>query len=454
MTRPPRLAVVYDDGAVSPGELGVGLAGTADAVFLVPDSPHVAAMRPVLRQLGAVHGLTGDAARDAALVRRLAPDAITTFSELMIRTTAALAEAAQLPYHRPATALLLTDKTLQRAALRRAGVDDVRHASLASPADWPAALAAVGLPAVVKPVRGAGSRHTHPVYEEERAARLVAEVFAGLPDAPPGVPRLVVEELLTGRPSGPLGDYVSVESLCGADGVAHLAVSGKLPLVRPFREPGRYWPHHLAPAEERAVLDLVTRALGAVGVRHGLTHTEVKLTPAGPRIIEVNGRLGGHVNGLARTACGVDLVRAAALHALGRHPGVGRLRPGRVHFQHNGLAPTEPCRLLGVHGAARVRARDGVSGYRVFARVGQRLPGGVMTRELDVVWGIADDHDAMVRLIRGALGELSYEFGFADGPRTVAAADCGAWQDGAARPPYDAPAGRRDADARDDVTPR
>ncbi|MFF7983326.1 acetyl-CoA carboxylase biotin carboxylase subunit family protein [Streptomyces sp. NPDC007901] len=429
----PRLAVVYDDGAVSPGELGVGLADTADAVFLVPDTPHVAAMLPVLEQLGAVHSLTGDPAGDATLIRHLAPDGVTTFSEFMIRTTAGLAAAAGLPYHLPDTALLLTDKALQRAALRRAGVDDVRSARLGSPADWPSALAAVGLPAVIKPVRGAGSRHTHPVYDKQQAARLVSEVFAQLPAAPEGGPRLVVEELLPGRPSAPFGDCVSVESLCAPDGITHLAVSGKLPLVRPFRQPGRFWPHHLPDTDERAVLALVTGALTALGVQHGLTHTEVKLTPAGPRLIEVNGRLGGHVNGMARTACGVDLVRAAARYALGRDPGLAPLRPDRVHFQHNGLAPTKPCRLLGVHGAAQLRRREGISGYRTFVRLGEQLPGGVMTHELDVIWGVADDHDSMVRLIERALETLSYEFAFADGRRTVSAASCGAWQDAVPR---------------------
>lgn len=437
----PLLAIAYDDGAVSPGEVGVALAELGDVVFLVPDTAHVAAMRPVLAQLGAVRDLSGDARNDAEVVRELAPDALVTFSERLIRTTAKLARAAELPYHSPDTALLLTDKTRQRAALRAAGVDDVRTAPLDSLADWPAALALVGLPAVVKPVRGAGSRHTHPVHDEEEALRVLTEVFADLPPAPSGEPRLTMEEMLVGRDRLPLGDYASVESLCGPEGVTHLAVSGKLPLVAPFREPGRYWPTQLPDDERRAVLDLVTRALEALGVRHGLTHTEVKLTPEGPRLVEVNGRIGGHVNGLARTACGVDLVHAAVLQALGRPTGLGPLRPDRVHFQHNGLAPVRPCRLVSVDGAAAVRAMAGISGYRSFVRPDERLPGGVMTRELDVLWGVADTHEEMVRVVRDALETLHYTFDFTDpqggthptgastGLRTVAASSCGAWQD-------------------------
>lgn len=445
MRRPARdrpvLAIAYDDGAVSPGEVGVALAGLGDIVFLVPDTAHVATMRPVLARLGDVRDLSGDARRDAEALRELAPDALVTFSERMIRTTAGLAREVELPYHTPETALLLTDKTRQRAALRAAGVDDVRTAPLDCLADWPAALAHVGLPAVVKPVRGAGSRHTYPVHDEEEALRVLTEIFAGLPPAPSGEPRLTMEEMLIGRDRLPLGDYASVESLCGPGGFTHIAVSGKLPLVAPFREPGRYWPTQLPEDERQAVLDLVTRALEALDVRHGLTHTEVKLTPEGPRLVEVNGRIGGHVNGLARTACGVDLVHAAVLQALGRPTGLGPLRPDRVHFQHNGLAPVRPCRLVSVDGAAAVRAMAGISGYRSFVRPDEWLPGGVMTRELDVVWGVADSHEEMVRVVRDALDTLHYTFDFTDprggahpagvptGPYTVAASSCGAWQD-------------------------
>ncbi|MEU1465820.1 ATP-grasp domain-containing protein [Streptomyces sp. NPDC005727] len=437
----PLLAIAYDDGAVSPGEVAVALGELGDVVFLVPDTAHVASMRPVLTRIGEVRDLSGDARADAEAVRQLAPDALVTFSERMIRATAELARSAELPYHSPDTALLLTDKTRQRAALRAAGVDDLRTAPLDSLADWPAAFAHVGLPAVVKPVRGAGSRHTHPVRDEEEALRVLTEIFTDLPPAPSGEPRLTLEEMLVGRDRLPLGDYTSVESLCGPEGVTHLAVSGKFPLVAPFREPGRYWPIQLPEDERLAVLDLVTRALEALGVQHGLTHTEVKLTPDGPRLVEVNGRLGGHVNGLARTSCGVDLVHAAVLQALGRPTGLGPLRPDRVHFQHNGLAPLRPCRLVSVDGAAAVRGMAGISGYRTFVRPDEQLPGGVMTRELDVLWGVADTHEEMVRLVRDALENLHYTFDFTDprdgvrppggptGLRTVAASSCGAWQD-------------------------
>ncbi|GAB2894314.1 hypothetical protein GCM10027074_72670 [Streptomyces deserti] len=418
----PVIAVVYDKGAVAAGDIAVGLRDLADIVFVVAPTDHVARLAEVLGTLGAVLPLTGDPAADAAALRGYGPSALVTFSEPMLRTAARLTADLGLPFHDEDTARLLTDKVRQRRRLREAGVDEVRSHPLRAPADWPSAVAAVGLPAIVKPVRGEGSRNTHAVHDAAVAPALLAELFAAVRTSPGHEAPLVVEELLVGRPGLPSGDYVSVESLCGPDGVVHLALTGKFPLAHPFREPGQYWPAQVSDAERREILDLTTRALMALGVRTGLTHTEIKLTPAGPRIIEVNGRVGGHINELSRRACGVDLVRLAGRQALGEDVEAGELRPERVHFQHHGLAPVAPCRFVAVHGRREVRQLDGISGYRTFVRPGDELPGGVMTHEMDILWGACDDHDAMTAVIAKALAVLTYEFEDADGIRRVPAA--------------------------------
>ena len=65
----------------------------------------------------------------------------------------------------------------------------------------------------------------------------------------------------------------------------------------------------LSHAESRsAVLDLATQAIVALGVHTGCLHTEVKFTPDGPRIIEVNGRVGGGVPEMLERAAGVSLL--------------------------------------------------------------------------------------------------------------------------------------------------
>lgn len=404
MGEPAPLAVAYDVGSVSPAEIAVGVGGLAPVAFLLPDSPHVRKLRPVLSRLGRVVQLTGSPARDAVLVRRIAPAGVLTFSENLLRVTAGLAHALGLPCHTPEAAEILTDKYRQRERLRTAGVDAVRCHPVPDAAAWDRALETVGLPAVVKPARGQGSRGTFAVRDQAETESVRSRLFDDH-----GGP-WVVEELLQGRPSGPFGDYVSVETATGPDGTKVLAVTGKHPLTPPFRETGQFWPAALPHEDHATVSDLAVRAVTALGVTTGICHTEVKLTPGGPRIIEVNGRLGGHLNELSRRACGVDLVRSAALLALGALPSPAPPPPGRVYFQFNGLAPVRSGRLRALSGGDEIRRLKGITGYRSYFRPGDNLPGGVGSVFMDLLTGDTPDHPAMVDLLDRALPLLRYEF--------------------------------------------
>lgn len=404
----PTLAVVYERGAVTTGDLAL-LTDLADIAFVVPASPYIRRLRPVLVELGRVLTLSGDLGADVAMIRRHDVTGIVTFSDTMLRLTADLAAGLGLPFHDPGTALLLTDKFLQRRRLHAAGVDSVRCCRVSRAAQWRRAIAEVGLPAVVKPAWGAGSRDTWPIPDEPTARQLAKLLFAD--DA---TPDMVVEEYLPGRDTHPIGDYVGVESVCVGKRIEHIAVTGKFPLDPPFREVGQYWPAAVGGDNEPDVLGLATRALRALGAFTGFAHTEVKLSPAGPRIIEVNGRMAGDLHHYASQACSTDLVRAACQLALGIEARIEPLASEGVFFQYTSLGPTRSCRLDSVRGVREVRGTAGVIGYRSVVRPGQRLLGGVMTDPLDFLWGQAANHGEMFEVLDRALAELSFEFSFDD----------------------------------------
>ena len=174
------------------------------------------------------------------------------------------------------------------------------------------------------------------------------------------------------------------------DGHVHdLAVSGKLPTIPPFRETGRFWPSPLAPQEERQVRDLARRAVGALGVRIGLTHTEIRLTPAGPRIIEVNGRIGGGIYDFGREAAGVDLIETAARLAMGIEVVIPPFYQGNAHFHFWHCVPRRPGTFLGAAGIEQVKAIPGVALYRPHMRPGHRFSGDVQTQEMDMIIGFS-----------------------------------------------------------------
>lgn len=78
----------------------------------------------------------------------------------------------------------------------------------------------------------------------------------------------------------------------------------------------------LTPSLRREVVDVLTRAHRAMGVTNALTHTEVMLTASGPRIVEVNARLGGDlIPWLAESyRPGLNIGTALARVTLGKRP--------------------------------------------------------------------------------------------------------------------------------------
>lgn len=407
-----RLAVVYGKGAIHPVEACSGLSRVAEPVFVVQQSAAVQRLLPVMERLGETIVLGGDHDDNARRVAGAGVSGIVTFSESMLPLASALARSLGLPHHDPAVLDLLTDKFRQRARLREAGVDPTRSRRITHLCDWTAAVDLIGLPAVVKPVRGGGSQDTY-LVSRRAPGRWVAELLART--------EVVLEELLTGRDTAPYGDYVSVESAVVEAEVFHIAVTGKFPFAAPFREVGQFWPAALDAEESGAVLELAGRSIRALGVTSGLTHTEIKLTPLGPRLIEVNGRLGGHLNELSIRACGTDLVELAGRIALGHRVEPVEVRPSRVFWQYNDPAPLEPCTFVRTTGWREALAVPGVTRYTPYFRQGDRLENGVMSNPLDLICGAADDHRAMFEQLEAVLERLLFTFAFPQ-ERTIPAA--------------------------------
>ncbi|BCJ44126.1 carboxylase [Actinoplanes ianthinogenes] len=411
-----RLAVVYDTGSASPLEISRVARIFSPMAIVLGESAHAAGMAGFFQDADLVTPAGATLAEQAELLSEWKPDGIVTFSERMLRRTATLADGLGLPFHGPGTAELLTDKYRQRAALAEAGVSPVRSRLLTSPEQWAEAVSHTGLPAVLKPRSGEGSRNTFLIEGVEEGETRVRALLAGPED------ELVVEEYLTGRPEPLYGDYVSVECATVAGVVHPIAVTGKYPLTPPFREAGNFWPSHLGAHEEDEVTELAVAAVRALGITGGLSHIEIKLTPDGPRIIEVNGRLGGSIAELARRATGVDLVEVACRIALGERPQIERARPAQVYFQHLTLTPSYPCTVAEIRGVADAARVPGIRQFRPYVRAGEALPGGVHTGELDLLAGDAPDHAAMSRTLADALRRVTYVLDTEEGRREVPAA--------------------------------
>jgi biotin carboxylase len=405
----PVVAVVHNAKSVSSFDLAAAADGLCQIGFVV-DGVERSQLR-LLRHFGPVADITGrNRSEAAAEVRALAPDGITTFLDGLIPSTASLAEDLGLPYHSIDVAAILVDKYRQREALRQAGIPGPRFV-VSEPDDDGTEALELAFPVVVKPRRGAASRETTMATDR-------AELFDALERARKvSAGAMIIEEYLPDLEPAldpDFAGFVSVESVTGAGRFRHLAVTGKLPMAPPFRESGHFTPTHLPDALLDEVLTLVQAAVEGIGIVIGGLHTEVKLTPAGPRIIEVNGRTGGGgVPDVLKAAGGYSLLEAAMRVALGETPSDGGLAPcERVGFKINVQPPMWAQRVTSVEGLADVAALPGILGANLLRRPGDSVDWRLGTDENVVnILGVVPDLDAL-RAIRREVDErlsISYD---------------------------------------------
>jgi biotin carboxylase len=360
----------------------------------------------LLSRLGRVVDVTGmDAEQAAAVVSTVGPDGILTLKDSRMRLTSDLAARLGLPFHSSQVAARLTDKYAQRSALRDAGVPVPGFRSV-PPADdaeaWREIAASMRFPAVLKPrLDSEASRDTVRV-ESVQAAR---EAAAGSGSV------LVLEEYLGDRAGGVrscFADYVSVESVVSRGRISHIAINGRFPPAEPFRESGFFIEAELDQYDRHGALDTATEALQALEIDIGCLHTEIKFTPEGPRVIEINGRIGGGVPEMLADLGDAALLRDAMEIALG----------GQIHY--DGLLPTQRVAFLFyVHAPLwmrRITAVEGIDRLGADPDVNEvilnRCPGQTVDwREgnhghVFSVRGTVADHDALEAMDRRVHGEV------------------------------------------------
>lgn len=315
---------------------------------------------------------TGDALALRSTIAGLASDApvaaISTTSEFYLVDTAAAAAAMGLPGNSPETAAQCRDKATTRRLLTDAGLPQPRFACVRHPAEVSGAVAAVGLPCVVKPVDGSGSEQVLRCETESAASDQVARILAvqrnvrGRPTAS----IVLVEEFLD-QPEFSVETF-TVEGATRIVGITRKSVTGQPHFV----EHQHVFPAALPDDVERLLTQTVTDSLKATGVTHGACHIEVKLGADTATVVEINARpAGGMIPELIRLATGVDLIeqhlRAAA--GLELHLDPARSRCAGVRFL---LAPSDGI-LDGFRGLAQARQSPGVDTVTLTAAAGDRV---------------------------------------------------------------------------------
>jgi carnosine synthase len=265
--------------------------------------------------------ITGAADADAATILDalasggVRPDGVLTYWETSAPVAARVAAALGLPGNPVDAVDAARSKIRTREMSERCGLPTPRSKRVRSLDELYAAAADIGFPAVVKPEFGASAVGCVRVDSFESLSGVYTIVRGALADKTIYTRAgndLLLEQYLDGVEFDV--DLVLDEGEC-----AFSSVSQNWPTAEPsFQETGLHCPPDHNARAVRRLVELSVQTVREFGFRRGVLHVEGKCTTEGPRIVEVNARMGGgRIHQIVEAVWGVDLIGAHLRSSLG-----------------------------------------------------------------------------------------------------------------------------------------
>lgn len=335
----------------------------------------------------------------ARLVQQCDPiDALGGFNELTQPLAAMVGAALGLPFHSPEVIQRQREKHEMRRVLREAGIDDTPARLVVTQEDVQSFAAEHGFPIVLKPADGRGS--------------LGVSIARSEADIPPAMAwfqqwasehSMLAEKML-------MGEEWSVEAFSERGQHRVVCVTQKFKDPNTSVETGHCLPAPMPESTRAAIEQFVTRVLTAVGIDNGPSHTEVFVTPDGPRIVETHARLAGDsVVELIHLASGVDLdelwIRQVAGESVLDEVPTSLGRWASIAF----ATPQAVGTLERIDGREEAQASDGVVRVEVLQEPGAEVHGAhdSFSRGAFAI-AVADDSQEAVRRARAAVDKLRF----------------------------------------------
>jgi biotin carboxylase len=245
-------------------------------------------------------------------------DGVLCWDEIKMVHAAELAQALGLPGTRPENAAQCRDKHLTRKALAAAGVPQPVSTLVGSLEEAGKAADSIGYPVIVKPRALGASYGVSLAHDPAQLPAAFAHANSAREDGVPVFGQgVLIEEYMR-------GPEVSIDCAW---------VEGKMFPLYLARKVTGFYPHfeeigHVVDANDpllrdKTFLGVLQAAHDAVGFETGVTHTELRLTGQGPKIVEINGRLGGDmIPFVGWIASGISPGKALVEVASGRAPDV------------------------------------------------------------------------------------------------------------------------------------
>lgn len=292
---------------------------------------------------------------------------MTLATDMPMQTVAVVAKECGIVGIDSDTALKATNKVKMREALMEHGVPIPEFHKAMTKGQYDEAVDSFmgrGIKFIVKPADNSGSRGVYLVDVHDAKTVIAGAYRHSKQFSRSG--DVVIEEYME-------GPEVSVETL-SIDGECHvIQITDKLTTGAPyFVEMGHSQPTQLPPFVADDIRRVAKMAVKAIGVVNGPSHTEIKATPTGAKVVELGARLGGDciTSHLVPLSTGVDMVKCCIQISLGEKcDWTAKWNKGSA------IRYIESCKgkLVGVDGLEDARNVEGVVEVEVVKKTGQEI---------------------------------------------------------------------------------
>lgn len=235
-------------------------------------------------------------------------ESILTFSEFILREVAEIAVefgmrgvGHNVDYAR--------NKILMRQRWAECSLPQPKFVAINNTNDLSRVIDELRTPFIIKVAYGAGSIGQQVVKDIKEFDSAISRLMEAVKKARnlgkhehtelKGFPKLIAEEIINSSTDSwyeteGFGDYLSVEGIVKDGQYYPIAMTGRLPTIEPFTEVCNFAPCILNIEKKTRIVEIVTKAINALGLENAATHTELKLMANGElSLLETSARMGG-----------------------------------------------------------------------------------------------------------------------------------------------------------------
>ena len=290
---------------------------------------------------------------------------MTIASDRPMLTVAKVAKELKLIGIDEETAINATNKSKMRDALKKSSVPIPMYFSVDDYNQYRKAVEKIknkNYKCIVKPADNSGSRGIRLIenYQEQELEKIYKYCKENSNSG-----RLVVEEFMQ-------GPEVSVETISYKENCHVIQVTDKITTGPPyFVEMGHNQPSSLDKDTLEKIKKVAIDANKAIGIENGSSHTEIKVTEDGPKVVELGARLGGDniTTHLVPYSTGVNMVKASINIALGQEIDV------RKKFEKASAIRYKKCdigKITKITGVEEAKKIQGIKNVKIVHGLGEQ----------------------------------------------------------------------------------